>query len=108
MENKVEQAKIDNDVNETMLKEQIDLGVADETQIRRVELNFFAELLSQFREFNKNMENLYQTLNMVGADKLTQYFKEFSDNFKKEEQSVKLQNKLRQSHKSAKSKTNKK
>ena len=78
----IKQAKIDDDVQETMLKEQIDLGTADEKQIGRTELNFFAELLSQFRELNKNMENLYQTLNMVGADKLTQYFKEFTTNFK--------------------------
>jgi len=104
MKNEIKQAKIDEDVQETMLIEQIDLGTENEKQINRVELNFFAELLSQFRELNKNMENLYQTLNMVGADKLTAYFKEFSDNFKQEEAKEKLQKKLRQSHKTAKSK----
>lgn len=91
--------KIDNDVLDTMQKEQIELGVSTEIQMRRTELNFYAELLSQHREMNKQLENLYQTLNMIGAERLTEYFKEFTTNYKNEENRVKLKEKIGKSHK---------
>ena len=91
--------KIDNDVLDTMQKEQIELGISTEIQMRRTELNFYAELLSQHREMNKQLENLYQTLNMIGAERLTEYFKEFTTNYKNEENRVKLKEKLGKSHK---------
>lgn len=90
---------IDKDVLDTIQKEQIELGISTEQQMNRTELNFYAELLSQHRELNKNLEKLYQTLNMIGAERLTQYFKEFTTNFKKEEQSIKLKEKIGKSHK---------
>lgn len=91
--------KIDNDVLDTMQKEQIELGISTEIQMRRTELNFYAELLSQHREMNKQLENLYQTLNMIGAERLTEYFKEFTTNYKNEENRVKLKEKIGKSHK---------
>ena len=92
-------SKIDNDVLDTMQKEQIELGISTEIQMRRTELNFYAELLSQHREMNKQLENLYQTLNMIGAERLTEYFKEFTTNYKNEENRVKLKEKIGKSHK---------
>lgn len=92
-------SKMDNDVLDTMQKEQIELGISTEIQMRRTELNFYAELLSQHREMNKQLENLYQTLNMIGAERLTEYFKEFTTNYKNEENRVKLKEKIGKSHK---------
>lgn len=96
-------ATIDEDVINTMNNEQVELGVSDEVQIRRCELNFFAELLSQLREMNKRLDDLHNTLNMVGADKLTAYFKEFSTNFAEEETRARVKSKISKSHKKPKS-----
>lgn len=93
---------IDKDVIETMRKEQVELSTSNEKLMRRCELDFYCELLSQFRTANKNLENFYQTLNMIGAEKLTQYFKEFSTNYKKEETRQKIKKEISKSHKKAK------
>lgn len=92
-------SNIDKDVLDTMQKEQVDLGVSNETQMNRCEINFYAELLSQFRVMTKNLEELYQTLNMIGAERLTEYFKELTKNYKKEEERQKIKEKISQSHK---------
>lgn len=92
-------SKIDKDVMETMLKEQIDLGIKDETQIARCELNFFAELLGQLRESNKKLDHTYRLINMIGADKLTEYMKELTTNVKREETIDNIAKKIEKGHK---------
>lgn len=90
---------IDKDVLETMQKEQVELGLSTEEQMRRCEINFYAELLSQYRLLNKRLEELYQTLNMIGAERLTEYFKMLTENYKEEEKRAKVKQKISQSHK---------
>jgi len=96
-------AEIDKDVLETLNEEQVELGVSDEKQIRRCELNFYAELISQLKEMNHRLDDMHNTLNMVGADKLTAYFKEFTDNFAKEERRARVKAKISKSHQTPRS-----
>ena len=71
--------EIDKEVLDEIYKAKVDLCISDEKQMRRTELNCYAELLSQLKELSANTEKVYQTLNMIGADKLTEYFKEKSN-----------------------------
>ena len=50
------------------------------------------------REMKSRIEEQANTLNMVGADKLTAYFKEFSENWKREETRARVKAKIKKSH----------
>lgn len=90
--------EIDKEVLDEIYKAKVDLCISDEKQMRRTELNCYAELLSQLKELSANTEKVYQTLNMIGADKLTEYFKELTKNYKEEEARAKVRKKVSKSH----------
>lgn len=91
------QGQIDEDVKMD-LKQQVDLGLSNEKQMRRTELNYYCEFLSSLREMNKNLSELHNTINMLGEDKLMAYFKEVNDNFRKEEVNAKCRKKVSMEH----------
>jgi len=91
------QGQIDEDVKMD-LKQQVDLGLSNEKQMRRTELNYYCEFLSSLREMNKNLSELHNTINMLGEDKLMAYFKEVNENFRKEEANAKCRKKVSMEH----------
>jgi len=93
------QGSVDEQALEVMQKEQIDLGLSCEWQFRRTELNYYCEFYSMLKELNKNLDKLYETMNMLGQDKLMAYFTELTENYKKEEIRVANEQKIKQSHK---------
>lgn len=97
------ESTIDRDVLDEMNAKKVDTAISDEREFRRAELNFYAELLSQLHGMTKKVEDCYVTLNMIGAERLTQYFKEFSQNWKEEEKRIAITNKVVQGHKKPKS-----
>lgn len=88
----IKEAQIDTDVIAKMHEEalQIELGISDEKQINRTELNFLAELLSTINQLNKSLDELHNTLTMATAKELTGYMEEFSNNYKAEEKKQKV------------------
>lgn len=108
MENKekieITEAKIDVDVLDIMKSKNVLTALEDEKQLRRLELNFFCEMLSEFKKFAKSIDDFSKYISMVSADKLTAYFKEVRENVAKEQ---KLQEIIHEGHKKPK-KINKK
>ena len=99
MENGTNKATIDKDVLDILKDEEIMKSISDETQFRRLELNFFCEFLSQMKELNKEFDEFTQLLSVVSADKLAAFFKELNKNVSDEEKRIELQGKLKESHK---------
>lgn len=89
---------VDREAQEAMNAKVVELAVSDEKQFRRTELNFYAEFYSQLLALNKALEEFNTTVAELGADKLTAFFKEVSDNVKKEEKRAAAQRRVRQSH----------
>lgn len=97
----VKQASIDKEAQETLNAKQIELGISDEKEMRRTELNFYCEFLSMFKKVNQELDNLNQVINIISTEKLTDYFKTISENYKKEEVRANLKKKISKSHKKA-------
>jgi hypothetical protein len=94
---------IDEEVKQIIAEEQVELGISDEKQMRRTELNFYCELLSQFKALNKDLDGLQETMNIAFADKMTAYYRELAENFKREEKRVAVQKQAKKSHATKKS-----
>ena len=102
-EKKIVDGEIDEEVRKA-LEERIDLGVSTEEEIRKVELNFYAEFFGVLRDLNSQLHELEQTFSVLSADKMNAYFKEIADNVAKEEQRRKLKEKVHACHKKPKAK----
>ena len=108
MENKQnELPQADKEAIEAMHKEQIAKGISDEREFRRTELNALLELHSVIEGCKKALSELHNTITMLGSDKLSSYFKELSENVKKEEKRQIALDKVRASHKKAKERAKK-
>lgn len=92
-------ADIDPEVLDIMSDEQILEAIKDDTQAKRLIVNAFAEMLSEFIKLRSQLDAISQTVSTLGYDKLTQFFAEVDKNFKNEEVKAKLQEKISQSHK---------
>lgn len=103
---KIEEAGIDQDVLEEMLKDNIVRATSDDTQMNRVMLNCLCEMLSQFKQMNKAFEDFSNTLSICGADKLTDFFKKLKTNVENEEVRQNVQKEIKKSHKKAKKSEN--
>lgn len=100
-EKKVEMPQADKEAIEAMQRERIALGISTEQEMRRTELNALLELHTVIGTVQKALGELHNTITILGADKLTNYFKELSENVKKEEARQETLKKVHASHKKA-------
>ena len=87
-ENEFEDAGIDKEMLDIIAKDNILSSIKDQTQLNRVEVNFQAETLRELKELSKALDKIDNLLNVVSADKLEAFFKETTENFKKEQEKV--------------------
>ena len=99
---KVESAGIDKDVLDIMTQEDVLKAISDETQMKRFELNFFCELLSEIKGLRKDFDEFSQMISVCSAEKLADFFKELQGNVEQEKKRMELQEKMSQSHKKSK------
>jgi HSP20 family molecular chaperone IbpA len=99
---KVESAGIDKDVLDIMTQEDVLKAISDETQMKRFELNFFCEFLSEIKGLRKDFDEFSQMISVCSAEKLADFFKELQGNVAQEQKRVELQEKMSQSHKKSK------
>ena len=99
---KVESAGIDKDVLDIMTQEDVLKAISDETQMKRFELNFFCEFLSEIKGLRKDFDEFSQMISVCSAEKLADFFKELQGNVAQEQKRIELQEKMSQSHKKSK------
>lgn len=99
---KVESAGIDKDVLDIMTQEDVLKAISDETQMKRFELNFFCEFLSEIKGLRKDFDEFSQMISVCSAEKLADFFKELQGNVAQEQKRMELQEKMSQSHKKSK------
>ena len=99
---KVEKAGIDKDVLDIMTQEDVLKAISDETQMKRFELNFFCEFLSEIKGLRKDFDEFSQMISVCSAEKLADFFKELQGNVAQEQKRMELQEKMSQSHKKSK------
>lgn len=99
---KVESAGIDKDVLDIMTQEDVLKAISDETQMKRFELNFFCEFLSEIKGLRKDFDEFSQMISVCSAEKLADFFKELQGNVAQEQKRMELQEKISQSHKKSK------
>ena len=102
---KVESAGIDKDVLDIMTQEDVLKAISDETQMKRFELNFFCEFLSEIKGLRKDFDEFSQMISVCSAEKLADFFKELQGNVAQEQKRMELQEKMSQSHKKSKKST---
>ena len=99
---KVESAGIDKDVLDIMTQEDVLKAISDETQMKRFELNFLCEFLSEIKGLRKDFDEFSQMISVCSAEKLADFFKELQGNVAQEQKRMELQEKMSQSHKKSK------
>lgn len=99
---KVESAGIDKDVLDIMTQEDVLKAISDETQMKRFELNFFCEFLSEIKGLRKDFDEFSQMISVCSAEKLADFFKELQGNVAQEQKRMELQEKMSRSHKKSK------
>lgn len=99
---KVESAGIDKDVLDIMTQEDVLKAISDETQMKRFELNFFCEFLSEIKGLRRDFDEFSQMISVCSAEKLADFFKELQGNVAQEQKRMELQEKMSQSHKKSK------
>lgn len=99
---KVESAGIDKDVLDIMTQEDVLEAISDETQMKRFELNFFCEFLSEIKGLRKDFDEFSQMISVCSAEKLADFFKELQGNVAEEQKRIELQEKIARSHKKSK------
>ncbi len=96
-EKKIVDGEIDEEVRQA-LQERIDTGVSTEAEIRKTELNFYAEFFGVLRQLNSELHELEQLFGVLSADKMNAYFKEIADEAHKEEVRRGIAEKVAMSH----------
>lgn len=94
--------EIDKNAQEELNKKQVELGISDEKEMRRTELNFYCEFYSTLVKLNEKLEEVNTLISEIGAERIGDYLKTLSNNVKKEEQRLILQKQIEKSHKKPK------
>jgi len=90
---------IDEETLDVMKQEDILEGLSSEKEIRRMELNCYAELYGVIKDVRATVDELNQMISVVSADKLTTFFKEVQKNLDVETTRVNVQEKIKKGHK---------
>lgn len=93
---------IDKEVVEMLQKRDIADTLKDEKLMQRAILNCYCELLSEFKDFNRALDDFNKTITICGADKIADFFTKLNSNVKDEVNRIALQEKMAQSHKKPK------
>lgn len=95
----VQQAEIDKDVIDELVKKNALDGIKDQRQINRVMLNFMCELLSELKHLNQAIDSYNELLTVVSSDKLQDFFLNFRSNVEAAQKEDALQEKIHADHK---------
>ena len=95
----VEDAGIDREIVEELAKENILNSLTDDKQIRRVEINFYCEMLAELKNLDNSVGNLVNIFSICANKQLTEFFSGVNDNIKKEQVKKNVQNIVEKSHK---------
>ena len=103
MEKKEEQGlNIEEETLDVMKQEDILEAISSEKEMKRFELNCYAELYGVIKELRADVDALNQMISVVSADKLTAFFKEVSKNLDTEVTRTNVQEKIKKGHKKSK------
>lgn len=94
--------EIDKNAQEELNRKQVELGISDEKEMRRTELNFYCEYYSTLVKLNDKLESIASLISEIGAERIGDYLKKLSENVKEEEKRVALKNQIAKSHKKPK------
>ena len=75
---------IDKEVLDLLPSENVLKAISDEKEVRRAMLNCFCELLSQMKEFNKQVDDFNTYLSVVSSEKIVDFFTELKQNVEEE------------------------
>lgn len=95
----VQQAEIDKDVIDELVKKNALDGIKDQRQINRVMLNFMCELLSELKHLNQAIDSYNELLTVVSSDKLQDFFLNLRSNVEAAQKEDALQEKIHADHK---------
>ena len=100
-EKKVEvvDAGIDKDVLEELAKENILNSLADEKQIKRVELNFYCEMLAEVKNLAGFVNDMVNIFTICSNNQIIEFFSGINTNLKKEKVKKNVENIVEKSHK---------
>ena len=99
MEKETQTPNIDEDALDVMKQEDILEAISSEKEMKRFELNCYAELYSAIKDLRADVDALNQMISVVSADKLTAFFKEVSKNLDTEVTRTNVQEKIKKGHK---------
>lgn len=95
----IKDAGIDKEVVEELAKENILDSLTDEKQIKRVEINFYCEMLAELKHLDNSVDNLANIFSICANRQITEFFSGVSENIKKEQVKKNVENIVEKSHK---------
>lgn len=99
---KIEGGKIDVDVLDILKNEKVLKSLRDDKLVRRLEFNFFCELLGEMKKLTAKIDDFANTISIVSVDKLAEFFNGVKKGFTEEKKHAEIQEKIHQSHKKPK------
>lgn len=76
----VQKAGIDADVLEVMVKKSAITAIDSEEEMRRVEVNCLAEMLSEMKNLNTGLAQMLDVLTICGNEKIVDFFNKLTEN----------------------------
>lgn len=98
----IQDAGIDKEVLEEIAKENILDSLTDDKQIKRVEINFYCELLAQLNHLDDSMNNLVNIFTICSNKQITEFFFGVKKKMKEEQMARNVEKIVEKSHKRSK------